>query len=151
MNLPSGFVAKVNTSGTHITKDVLKIRVNIYPPKGSKTYPLHYVDHFDREPTEEELADPAKLALIPTHKELNPCLCQFIKISPEITKQQLEDIVRETFDVSTLLQLDNSLSGFSTEKVPDIMRFKGGAGRKLSKAENTPLFIAMMNTRFGDM
>ena len=160
IHLAGGFTAKINTTGTHIQKDFLKVRFDIYPPVGSKTYVLHYVDHLDREPTEEELADsqlPEKdqlglMALISTHKELNPCLCHFIKVSPETTDKQLDGVVRGIFDNSTLSQLDDSLSTASSlTSASSIMRHKKGEGRGLTKNEQTPMLIAMMNTRFGDM
>ena len=152
IHLAGGFTAKVNTTGTHIQKDFLKVRFDIYPPQGSKTYALYYVDYYDREPTEEELADKDLLDKIPTHKELNPCLCHFIKVSPETTKKELEGIVKDMFDNSTLSSLDNSLSNSSlADTVPNIMKEKKGTGRGLAKNEQTPMLIAMMNTRFGDM
>jgi myo-inositol catabolism protein IolC len=102
--------ATFNDSGTHVKNGRLKVRFDLHCGQGSQTYPLHYVDHFDREPTEAELADEAKLALIPTHKELNPCLCHFVTIDPETTREELEAKVRQIFDAGTVSQLDNLLS-----------------------------------------
>ena len=152
IKLADGFTAKINTTGTHIHKDFLKVRVDIYPPVGSKTYAIHYVDHYDKEPTEEELADKDLLDKLPKHKELNPCLCHFIKVSPETTNKQLEGIIKSMFNNSTLNSLDDSLSNSSlADTVPNIMRRKKGEGRVIAKNEKTPMLIAMMNTRFGDM
>jgi len=152
IRLAGGFTAKINTTGTHIHKDFLKVRFDIYPPVGSKTYAIHYVDKLDREPTKEELEDSHLYDLIPIHKELNPCLCHFIKVSPETTDKQLEGIVKGMFDNSTLSSLDNSLSNSSlADTVSNIMKYKKGEGRSLAKNEQTPMLIAMMETRFGDM
>jgi len=108
--MPPVVTATFNSSGTHTKNGWLKVRFDLCYGQGGKTYPLHYVDHFDREPTEEELADEARLALIPTHKELNPTICHFITIDPETTRDELEAKVREIFDADTLSQLDNLLS-----------------------------------------
>ena len=99
-----------NPSGTHIHKGFLKVRVDLYPESADKTYALHYVDHFDREPTEEELADEAKLALIPTHKEVNPCLCHFMVIAVDDTPDEILQMAKDLFDNDTVAQLDNFLS-----------------------------------------
>jgi len=108
--MPPVVTATFNGSGTHTKNGWLKVRFDLCYGQGSKTYPLHYVDHFDREPVEEELADEALLALIPTHKELNPTICHFITIDHETTREELEAKVREIFDADTLSQLDNLLS-----------------------------------------
>jgi len=158
--LPSGFYAVINESGTHIHKGFLKVRVDIYPPVGSKTYPLYYVDHFDREPTEAELADEALLALVPTHKELNPILCHFIRINPETTKTELEDIIKQTFDTATLQQLDNFQGD---QKRPDRERLgkvgqlmntpaKCGSGRQLTlSGDAQAILINQINTSFKEV
>ena len=108
--MPPVVTATFNDSGTHTKNGWLKVRFDLCYGQGSKTYPLHYVDHFDRELTEEELEDESLLALIPTHKELNPTICHFITIDPETTGEELEAKVREIFDADTLSQLDNLLS-----------------------------------------
>ncbi len=152
IQLLRGFRAKINESGTHIHKGFLKVRVDIYSPIGSKTYSLHWVDHYNREPTDEELLDEALLALIPTHKELNPCLCHFITISPEITKKELRDKVKELFDASTLIQLDDSLpKPNSLQDVHRIMLSKFGDGRKLKDEEVNPALIEQINNRFKEV
>jgi len=108
--MPPVVTAIFNGSGTHTKNGWLKVRFDLCCGQGSKTHTLHHVDRFDREPTEEELADEARLALIPTHKELNPTICHFITINPEATREELEAKVRGVFDADTLSQLDNLLS-----------------------------------------
>jgi hypothetical protein len=110
--------AKINTSGTHVQNGVLKVRVDLYPDPADKTYARHYADHYDREPTEAELADPAKLALVPTHREINPCLCHFIAVDEDITVQQLEARVRAVFDAGTLAALDDALDRLADDTRP---------------------------------
>lgn len=156
--LPLGFYAEINQSGTSIEKGHLYVRVDIYPPLGSKTYPLYYVDHFDREPTEAELTDEALLALIPTHKELNPILCHFIRIDPATTKAELETIIKQTFDANTLQQLDdfqgNPARLGRLNKVGQLMNTpaKCGSGRGLTLNEQVqPNLIEQVNTSFGEV
>ncbi len=133
IRLPLGFTAQINESGIHTKSNYLKVRVDIYPPIGSRTYPLHYVDHFDRQPTEEEFADETQLALVPKHKELNPCLCHFFTANPEDTKTVIEDRVRAIFDAHTLQGLDDELAEDNSKAVNDRMNSpaKRGQGKEL--------------------
>lgn len=151
IGLSNGFYAKVNKSGTHIHKDFLKVRVDIYPDVESKTYHLHYVDKLDRLPTEEEMADKEKFDLIPTHKELNPCLCHFITVNPKITKKQLVREVQQLFTTNTISRLDSALSTSNSLLVNQIMQSKSGNGRKLGKNYKASAIISQVNTQIEDI
>lgn len=155
-----------NDSGTHTKNGWLKVRFDLCYGQGSKTYPLHYVDHFDRQPTEEELENEALLALIPTHKELNPCLCHFITIEPETIREELEAKVREIFDADTLSQLDNLLSDVewldatrwrvkeaSLRQAVQLMNTsaKRGSGGIVPYSADTKQLIEEVNARFAGM
>ena len=83
-------IAKINTSGTHIQKGYLKIRIDLYPEPGEKTYAQCYVNGEEGE------------------KQLNPCLCYFIKIDPSITAVALRNLIK--MDKSTVGKLDTMLS-----------------------------------------
>ena len=128
-------IVKFNPTGTHIHNGFLKVRLDLYPEVGDKTYPIHYVDKYDREPTEEEWADEAKLALIPIHKELNPCLCHFVKVNPDIKALELGALAKTIFDNTTKLGLDDALSRGNTQKVSEIMRLKCGTGERVLSAD----------------
>ena len=125
--------AVFNPTGTHVQNGTLKIRVDIYPDPSSKTYVQHYVDKPDRPLTQEELDDPVKRALVPTHKELNPCLCHFIKVDETITKSEMEKVIRNTFDVGTLVGLDDALSNLDMPEVTRLMKPKSGQEKLVSK------------------
>lgn len=86
-----------NPSGTHIKGGQLKVRVDIYPEPGFKTYEQHDVDVLDAQgkPTGE--------------KQLNPMLSHFITISEDTTKEELENYIKQTFDADTIATLDNAL------------------------------------------
>lgn len=138
-------IVRFNPSGTHVHKGYLKIRVDLYPETTDKTYPIHYVDHYDREPTQEELDNPALLALVPTHKELNPCLCHFIKVDPNISPTELATIAKGIFDTATKTEIDKLLSEDKREniiKLQQLMSTKLGTGTKVEGAVD----ITLLNT-----
>ena len=132
-------IVKFNPTGTHVHKDFLKIRLDLYPEATDKTYPIHYVDHYDREPTQEELDNPTLLALIPTHKELNPCLCHFIKINPDITLTDLIAIIKTIFDATTVSKLDTLSSELKPdylEQLRSVMSSKLGKGNPVTTTKD---------------
>jgi len=111
---------KFNPTGTHIRKGKLLIRLDLYPDSLCKTYAMQNIDVFARELTKEEserdenevLTEKAKelQKLVPTKKQLNPFLCHFIAIDPDMTKGELIAYIKTTFKRSTLEQLDDILS-----------------------------------------
>lgn len=143
------WVAKFNETGTHAKgifkrkpneeewKDPLKlvsvprehyikVRIDLYPAKGTKTYTQQYVD--------ETVWDEKRREVIPTgKKKLNPCLCHFIKIDPETTREKLEAYVRSIFDESTRANLDIVLASGNTAAVSNIMKYKAGFGNPQTK------------------
>ena len=146
--------AKFNPSGTHIHKGKLKVRIDLYPDVMDKVYAQHYVDKPDRPYTEEEMADEALRALVPTHKELNPCLCHFIQVDANITQQALIGYVRSIFTRSALVELDDALFNDRRDRVQRLMRHKVGSGEKLrlpisQKAEEK--LVGQLNYRFADL
>lgn len=80
IELSLGFMAKINPDSIHIQNDYLKVCVSIYPPAGSKSF-----DYFQGA----------------------PCLNHFIKINPDTTKAEMENIIRGIFDSAVLRQLDD--------------------------------------------
>ena len=110
---------KFNETGTHIRNGRLKIRLDFYPDSLSKTYALQNVNVFARELTEAEdeivdgvLTEKAKelRKLVSTKKQLNPFLCHFIAIDPNMTREELIAYIMTTFRKDTLTQLDDILS-----------------------------------------
>lgn len=139
----------IEPTGTHIKEGWLKVRFDLYCGQGSKTYPLYYVEKPDRPYTEEELKDKALRDLVPTHKELNPIVCLFIKINPSTTRALMEQIVRETFDTNTVSQLDNILSKpNSLGAVNRLMKPKFGKGRIVPYSTDNQGLITAINARF---
>ncbi len=143
-------IAKVNLTGTHIQHGFLKVRIDLYPNPSDKTYSIHYVDKPNRPYTEEELADESLRDLVPTHKELNPCLCHFITIDEGTTKQELRQIIKQAFDINTFQELDNKLS--AGQSVSQLMNSKRGRGKELRIGkEAQEALTKSINIRFTNM
>lgn len=114
-------IIKINPTGTHIQHGFLKVRVDIYPSPSDKTYSIHYVDKPIIPPEGYQGEVDAKgrpvdredynnwIESLPTKKELNPCLCHFIKIDPEMTFGELMAEIRGAIDPATFSQIDNIL------------------------------------------
>lgn len=124
---------KMNPTGTHERNGFLKVRLDLYPAVGDKTHKIHYVDKPVRPYTKEELEDEDKRKQVPTKKELNPCLCHFVTVDKDITRAELEALIRETFDGTTIRGLDEALSKDDRDRVGRIMRSKTGSGRPIGK------------------
>lgn len=149
--------ARFNPTGTHIHKGFLKVRIDLYSELGNKTYPIHYVqvpviplEGYQGEVNEE--GSPVNvddyngwIESLPKIWQLNPCLCHFIKVNPDISLLELSVKLREFFDAKTLLELDDALSKFETLRVQQIMRTKLGDGQVISKV--TKGDIDKLNTR----
>jgi len=139
------WIAKFNETGTHAKgifkrkpteeewKDPLKlmsvprdhyikVRIDLYPAEGTKTYIQQYVDETVWDEERQEVVLTGK-------KKLNPCLCHFIKIDPETTKAKLEAYVRSIFDESTRASLDIALASGNSNAVSNIMKARAGFGR----------------------
>lgn len=147
---------KFNPTGTHIHKGKLLIRIDLYPDSTYKTYALQHVDVFARELTEEEkenidgvLTEEAKelQKLVPTKKRLNPFLCHFISVDPNMTKEQLSEYTKKIFDIKTLTKLDDILSvdNRKNELYP-VMRNK--FGNKNIRVKANKVNIEDINNRF---
>ena len=145
---------KFNETGTHIHKGKLKVRLDIYPDETCKTYLQQYVDVFARKLTEEEseTIDLGKGAFqytqealslqksVPTKKQLNPFLCHFISIDPDMTKGELKDYIKTTFDKKTMEDLDDVLSVNNRQhELYSILKNKCGNGKKVKSINKEEL------------
>lgn len=143
---------KFEPSGTHIKNDKLKIRFDVYPDKGSKTYTEQYIDVFARELTEAEsetvktdktdkfsgqYTDKA-LELqkqVPTKKQLNPFLCMFIEVDPNITPADIANYLTKNFDKNVLLEIDDAIADIADGiKLKTIIKDRNNANYKNIKA-----------------
>ena len=115
-------IAKFNPTGTHIHKGFLKVRIDLYPEIGDKTYEIHHV----------QVPDPkSSLSKI---WQTNPCLCHFIKVEAGTTLSGLTDYVRSILDKNTVLELDDLLSKVNIDhtRLSQVMKSKCGTGGKAS-------------------
>jgi len=144
-------LVKVNPTGTHEHNGRVKIRLDLYPGPSDKTYAMHHVDQPDRPYTEKEMEDEGLRALVPTHKELNPCLCHFVAVDEGITSAELQALIRKIFDLKTLVALDNALvRDDSRHRVEQIMRGKRGGGQRSGKRPSASKLRAV-NDRLVDV
>lgn len=139
------WIAKFNETGTHakgifkrrpteeewkdpiklisVPRDhYIKVRVDLYPAEGTKTYTQQYIDETVWDEDRQEV-------ILTGKKKLNPCLCHFIKIDPETTRAELEAYVRSIFDSSTRASLDIALASGNSNAVSSIMKSRAGFGR----------------------
>lgn len=127
-------IAKFNSTGTHIHKGFLKVRIDLYPKSTDKTCPIHYVDEVDEEGK-------------PTgFKQLNPCLCHFLIVDPSISLVEIAQKVRGVFDSQTILNLDDALSKFDIGRVQQIMSPKCGMASKVVSVD-----IAQINSKLASL
>ena len=143
---------RVNHTGTHEWNGHLKVRLDLFPTdRTGALYKMHHVDHPDREYTPEEMKDEALRALVPTHKETNPCLCHFVTVDDDITVVELKELIHGIFDTDTLAIFDDALirdDGLQTVKM--IMQNKKGSGHCME----TPMSLAKrdsINARLKDI
>lgn len=176
---------KFNPTGTHIQHGFLKVRVDIYPSPSDKTYPIHYVDkpiippegyqgEVDAEgrPIDQEDYN-SWIASLPTYKELNPCLCHFIKIDPETILGELMAEIRGSIAPATFRQIDDILSdedrlekeikvapdpnnliaelNSRREELVRLMKPKAGKGRIIPYATDTKKLKEAVDKRFAGL
>ena len=125
---------KFNPTGTHIKDGLLKIRLDFYPDVNSKTYIEQYIDVFARELTKEESevdkeGNYTKRALelqklVPTVKQLNPFLCLFIVVDPNITKAQLLTYIQNNYGKAVITELDTAIKDGIKTALPTILKNK---------------------------
>jgi len=138
-------ITKFNPTGTHEHHGFIKVRIDLYPEVGDKTYPIHHIlvpvippegypGEVDAEGNPIDWNDYNNwIDSLPKIWQLNPALCHFIKINSNISLLELRAKVNEVFDLKTKLELDDALSKDNTQVVSQIMRTKLGDGKAVSK------------------
>ena len=117
---------KFNPTSIHVHRGYLKVRLDVYPDPIDKTYPLHHIlvpdvnsaefvagygGEVDDMGTQLNPTDYDRwFRKLPKVWQLNPCLCHFVKIDADITKEKLDSIAQGIFDIATLKQLDDKLA-----------------------------------------
>jgi hypothetical protein len=119
----SDWTIKFNPTGTHIKDGYLKIRLDFYPSEGSKCYDQYhvyvvdttsaeylagYTGKVDKEGVPLDPVDYEKwLDGLPHIWQLNPALCHFLTVKPDITQVELDTIIKATFDADVVVTIDN--------------------------------------------
>ena len=120
---------KFNPTGTHIKNGLLKIRLDLYPDVGDKTYALHHVrlpvyprpdaplGGYPGKKTQQAMgwrpdsaaAYQAWVDALPQAWQLNPALCHFITVPEDIKEADLPAYIASVFDKNTVATLDDIL------------------------------------------
>jgi hypothetical protein len=150
--LPIGtdVTVKFEPSGTHLKDGYLFIRLDVYVGNGSMTYPQQYVDHYARELTQEEMDDPDLAALVPTYKALNPAVCIFFKIYPDIPLDELFVYLIGSYDRMTLTNLDYILAQPKSDLQLLSLNLRGKTGNPLP-GSYSPAVIDAINNRLAGL
>ena len=138
-------ITKFNPTGTHIHKGFLKVRIDLYPEPTDKTYSIHHVQVPVIPPEGyrgkvDEMGGPVDIDDykswidgLPKVWQTNPALSHFVKVDPDTVLD--ESFVKQVFDNPTVVEIDGALSKSSTTRVSQLMKTKGGSGRKVVSAD----------------
>jgi hypothetical protein len=90
--------ARIVLVGTYFSpakdpENTLRIRIDCIPELGDPGYEEQLVYVPSRPLTPEEVADTALAASVPKEQRVNPILCVFEKVPPNISKPQLKEIM----------------------------------------------------------
>ena len=108
-------------SGTHLKGDSLKIRLDLFPEAGEKSYAGNYVSvpvlpvggypgKVDKEgnPVDQNAYN-LWLAGLPHIWQLNPCLSVFVRVDENITKELLTQFIGDVYKPDVLATIDNAM------------------------------------------
>ena len=156
-------IARFNSTGTHIYKGDLKIRVDLYPELTDKTYAQHYVSKPVFPPggypgERDTMGSPVDLVAyqawedaLPHIVELNPCLCHFVKIDSALTRLQLVTQLKAIFDQATVSNLDTILSELKPgylDELSRLMKAKSGSSNLVESVDMQKLNSRLSKLEF---
>jgi hypothetical protein len=145
---------KFEPSGTHVdSKGNLKIRLDFYPTPTSKSYSQYYVESIDEDSSEykdgykgeldkegspiDEKDYQAWQDKLPKVWKVTPCLCHFVTVSPDITVDDLNNIIKSYFTGNVTDTIDDAvLRADSAHYLSPYMR---------NKTETTTVKVAKAN------
>lgn len=129
---------KFEPSGTHIHKGLLKVRFDIYPELGDKTYVAHYIDQIDGEGN------------YTNKKILNPCLSHFIVVPETVTYGALEQYLNEIFLPNVIKTIDDVMVLPATDNahlISPLMRSRSALTKKLIVTKDTVDLVDSFNEK----
>ena len=155
---------KFNPTGTHTSKGYLKVRLDLYPDIGDKTYPIHHIQvpvippegypgKVDKDGIPVDQNDYKNwIEGLPKVWQLNPCLCAFVRVSETIISGKLEAFTRQVFNKHTLKSLDDILiRPDSAHLVTALMRGKLILSDQRVQTKDIAELISSVNERFADL
>jgi hypothetical protein len=165
-NLLPSLDIRFEPSGTHVdTKGNLKIRLDFYPTPESKSYAIQHVEVVDEKSEEYLKGYPGELdkegnpvdqkaydewyAKLPKVWVTNPALCHFLTVKPDITKAELDAIVKSLFtgDVTATID-DASIQANSAHLLSPYMRDKSSTTlTKVAPTEDKISLVDAVNAR----
>ncbi len=141
-------IAKFNSTGTHhIHKGFLKVRIDLIPEPGDKTYSIHHVQVPVIPPEGyrgkvDEMGGPVDIDDykswidgLPKVWQTNPALSHFVKINADTVLDEV--FAKQVFD--SAVEIDDALSKSDTQRVSQLMRTKCGNGGKVAGVDISEL------------
>ena len=154
---------KFEPSGTHVHKGFLKVRVDLYPDVGDKTYPIHHIQvpvippegyqgAMDMGIPVDQIDYDNWIDSLPKVWRLNPALCAFTKVPETIGKVELEDFTRQVFNKDAVRTLDDILTKpNSIHLVSPFLRDKLTLSDQKVQTKDIADLIGSVNGRFTNL
>jgi hypothetical protein len=163
---PPSLDIRFEPSGTHVDEQGnLKIRLDFYPGPEDKSYALQHVEAVDEKSAEyqagykgeldkngnpvDEKAYQEWLDKLPNAWVTTPTLCHFLTVKPDITKTELDAIVKSMFtgDVTATID-DASIQANSAHLLSPYMRDKASTTlTKVVPSQDKVSLVAALNSR----
>lgn len=156
--------AQFNPTGTHDKDGFLKVRFDLYPDVGDKTYALHDVEVPVIPPEGYQgevdgMGSPVDqndydnwIDGLPKIRQLNPALCHFIRIKETSTKADLTDYLEQIFNPTVIKTLDDILIlPNSSHLISPLMRNKAALTTEKIVTKDIEDLILSVNSRFASL
>ena len=156
-------------SGTHVdSKGNLKIRLDFYPGPEDKSYSMHHVYVIDETSIAYLAGYPGKvdksgqpldakayqawLDSLPHVWRTNPALCHFLTVKPDITKLELDTMVKQMFTANVTATIDDAVTQVdSSHLLSPYMRTKTSTTTaKIAPTDDKASLVDAVNTRLAD-
>ncbi len=166
VKLPPTLDIRFEPSGTHIKDGYLKIRLDFYPNPEDKSYVAQHVQIVDVNSLEyivgyqgkvdkegiplDELDYQKWYDSLPKVWVTNPTLCNFVVVPPDITDQELQDYIYNTFYADVTTTIDDIISDIHL--LSPFMKDKGVLSAvKVPPLQDEAQLITTVNTRLSGL
>ncbi|MDD5081773.1 MAG: hypothetical protein PHU08_00225 [Dehalococcoidales bacterium] len=146
-------IIRFEPSGTQVHKGQLKVRLDLYPETGEKSYAQNYVNvpvfpdpakplggypgkiNADGSPVNQKQYD-NWVASLPHIWQLNPCLCVFVSVGQDVSKALLTEWVGDLWTPNVLATIDDCMiRANSAHLISPYMNGRNKARTQLSTAK----------------